>query len=135
MFRDKLRVGFHWQSIETGSTGLGIPDSNFCCDGIEGWVEFKQTEGWAVGLTTEQIGWHMTRARRGGSTFVAVRRKHGGGPRKGPPADQLWLYGGDSASDLGRAGLNDTSVPWLGMWDGGPAAWDWDHVRRLLLSQ
>jgi len=70
LFRAKL-PGFDWVSIESGSTGGGIPDSNYCVrtndiTGIEGWIEHKQTDGWAVTLRPEQVGWI---ARR-----VALRR-------------------------------------------------------------
>ena len=31
----------HWQSVETWSTGQGVPDVNGCIDGVEFWVENK----------------------------------------------------------------------------------------------
>jgi len=104
LFHSKLR-GFHWQTIESGLTGRGVPDSNFCGNGIEGWVEFKKTAVWAVGLRPEQIGWHLKRARAGGRTFIAVRRIHEGGPRKGPPVDQLWIFPGRMAEELATTGI------------------------------
>lgn len=139
LFHQRLREGFHWQAIETGGTGLGIPDSNFCGTdtrtgvSVDGWVEFKQTSGWAVGLSPEQVGWHRVRCARGGRTFVAVRRWHDGGPRKGPPVDELWLYEGRWAGRLAREGLGQ-DVPLLGWWPSGPSAWRWDSVRELLLG-
>lgn len=133
LFRKRLRVGFHWQSIETGGTGLGVPDSNYCCDGVEGWVEFKQTTGWAVSLRPEQVGWLVARSRAGGRVFVAVRRLDRGGPRKGGASDELWLLKGESARELKHDGLRcDVAV--LGAWGGGPSAWDWNEVRSLLVG-
>lgn len=132
IFHDRLRAGFHWQAIETGGTGRGIPDSNFCCGGCEGWVEMKATAAWSVDLSAEQVGWHLTRLQRGGRTFVAVRRRHPGGPRKGPPEDQLWLYRGSAVAALRRSGLL-TEDGLLGRWDDGPSRWDWDRVRELLV--
>lgn len=120
--------------METGGTGLGIPDSNFCCDGVEGWVEFKRTTAWAVGLRPEQIGWHRARMARGGRSFIAIRRHHDGGPVKGEPVDELWLCRGGYASTLARFGMADTSIMWEGVWSGGPGRWDWDQVRAALLA-
>lgn len=132
IFRNRLRRGIHWQSVETGGTGLGIPDSNLCMtEGREGWMEFKQTEAWSVGLSTEQVGWHLRRCAMGGRTWIAVRRWHTGGPKKGPPVDELWLYRGDAASVLRSEGLK-TDDGLLGRWHGGPARWDWDAVRGTL---
>lgn len=132
IFRDKLRDGFHWQSIETGGTGRGIPDSNFCCDGVEGWVEFKSTEAWSVDLSPEQCGWHLSRQRHGGRTFVAVRRRHEGGPRKGEGVDELWLYSGKWVRELLTNGLKCTVRP-VGVWSGGPARWRWEEIRLGLI--
>lgn len=132
-FRTNLRRGFHWNSIETGGTGKGIPDSEFCCESIARWIEFKWTDGWAVTLLPEQVAWHVSRAERGGTSFVAVRRHHDGGVRKGPPQDELWLYHGKWAVELKAGGLR-AGVPCLGVWEGGPARWDWPAVRRVLLA-
>lgn len=126
---------FHWQGIETGSTGRGIPDMNYCFDGIEGWVENKLTSTRAVDLRPEQISWMERRTRRGGRTFVAVRRKHAGGPRKGPPVDELWIYPGSLARDLYVKGLDAEDGPYPLLYSGGgPAKWGWEYVRTALLN-
>lgn len=135
LFHDRLRRGIHWQAVETGGTGLGIPDSNFCGrDTGEGWVEHKQTEAWSVGLSAEQVGWHKKRILRGGRVFLAVRRHHAGGPRRGPPVDELWLCSGWWSGHIAREGLRCPDVTWLGVWSGGPARWDWEAVREALAS-
>lgn len=131
MFHTNLKAGFHWQAIETGGTGKGIPDSNFCCGGLDRWVEFKLTDAWAVGLTPEQVGWHSERAARGGVSFIAVRRYHEGGPRKGAGVDELWMYPGKSARVVRADGLRVQPIVCM---EGGPAKWDWDRVRRILLA-
>jgi hypothetical protein len=118
IFRKKLPQ-FHWQSIETGGTGRGIPDSNYCCSGEEGWVEFKKTSGWKVNIRPEQVGWLLRRSRAGGRTWLAVRRK----------GDQLWLVRGSQAEELLDRGLRDFLAP---SWEGGPARWDWEAINRLL---
>lgn len=139
LFRNHLRRGFHWQSVETVLVSQGVPDSNYCCraddghgPGREGWVEYKQTTGWAVTLRTEQIGWLTRRALTGGRVFIAVRRQNEGGPRRGASVDELWLLDGGRARELKAAGLRST-VGVLGVWRYGPEGWDWEAVRALLL--
>ena len=131
MFRDKLRRGFQWTSVESGSTIQGIPDSEFCSGGVSRWVEYKVTDAWAVGLSKEQSSWHEVRHLRGGVSFVAVRRRHSGGPRKGPAVDELWLYRGEFARELRKLGLKAPVTP-EGVWEGGPERWDWEAVASLL---
>ena len=111
-----------WTSIETGSTGRGIPDSNGCVDGIEFWIEFKQTKHWRAGLRPEQVGWLLRRTRAGGRTFVAIRRA----------SDELWLYRGDMAAHLVSRSLKDLRLQTLGLWHGGPGAWPWDEIEKCL---
>ncbi len=131
LFRERLRVGFHWQSIETGAMGPGTPDSNFCSSGVERWIEYKQTSGWTPSFRTEQPGWHVRRHLAGGVTFIATRRWHDGGPRKGDAADELWIHRGMWVRELKTGGLGN--APSLGAWAGGPAQWDWDEIRRILV--
>lgn len=125
-------AGVHWQAVETGLTGAGVPDSNGCAEGVEFWVESKATDGWAVKFEVFQVGWHLRRTRHGGRTFVAVRRRHDGGPRRGPAVDELWLFAGAWVRELSDGGL--LAAPPIGRWTGGPARWDWAEVRDLLLG-
>lgn len=128
---DGLRVLFrkniprcHWQSVETGFTSRGVPDSNFCLDGFEGWVEFKSVRrGWIVPLRPEQIAWLITREKHGGRTFVAVRRRTEG-------ADELWIFRGKYARELRDYGLRHPQE--LLTTAGGPSRWDWEKVRYAL---
>jgi hypothetical protein len=122
---------FHFQSVETGGTGRGIPDTNFCGDGAEGWLEFKATDGWRVTIAPEQVAWAERRLRAGGRVFLAVRRKASAGPRRGAAVDTLYLYSGAKIRPL--AGHAITDVLRLGQWEGGPAQWDWEAVRKLLI--
>lgn len=140
-----------FQNVETGLTSLGVPDLNFCIEGVEGWIEMKATAHWAVTLRPNQIGWLLTRKRHGGQVFIAVRRRTEQG------ADELYLCRGEYAEQLklgglrwalkqapdrlksaGRGGLKvgDTPrLPLLGVWTGGPTrGWDWGAVRRLLTT-
>lgn len=129
LFHTNLRIGFHWQAIESGLTGGGIPDSNYCVGGIEGWVEHKSTATGKVPISADQVGWHLRRARAGGHTFIAVRQRHRGGPRLGWAIDRLWLYAGTDAKALKLTGLRNTP---LGSWEGGPTGWNWEKVGTLL---
>lgn len=132
LFHDNLRAGWHWQTIETGMTSKGVPDSNYCCRGFDGWVEMKATKEWAVTLRPEQVGWLDRRARNGGRVFVAVRRHCTAGPKR-PAADELWLCSGHYARELKDHGLRGCPpAAVLGVWPGGPGAWGWDEVARLL---
>ncbi len=135
IFRKHL-PSWDWQSVETGSTGGGVPDSNYCHDGVEGWLEYKQTTGWAVTLAPDQIGWISRRVRHGGRVHVAVRRRTLGGPRSGPPADQLWLFHGHWAVE---ARVNGLRGDWAGVgaikWDGGPSGWNWAEIAALITGE
>lgn len=130
IFRAHLPM-FHWVSVETGLIEQGVPDSNACCSGVEFWIEYKLSTTNAVHLRPEQIGWHERRFRAGGHTFVAIRFRHSGGPRKGVARDCLYIYRGAAVRSLALSGL---SVTPLVRFDGGPARWDWTRLRELLLS-
>jgi hypothetical protein len=118
LFRENLPK-FHWTSIESPLTGMGTPDANYCYDSIEGWIEFKQTKGWAVTLRVEQVGWLLRRTRAGGRTFVAVRRKN-----------ELYLFRGSDARSLRENGIKG-ALP-VAHETGGPAKWRWLWLATLL---
>lgn len=120
------------QSVETGGVSRGVPDTNWCCESVEGWIEFKATSGYTVDLRPEQIGWIARRVRHGGRVHVAVRRRHDGGPRRGPPVDELWIAHGVWVKELRTAGLRSNQAKLL-RWTGGPARWDWSEVLDLLM--
>jgi len=121
--------GFHWQAIETGGVGLGVPDSNFCREGVEGWVEFKTTDAFKVQIRPEQVAWIERRARAGGRVFIAVRRKTKAGPRKGPAVDELWLLGPEFA----RMAYLNKAVEYR-QWESGPKNWNWEAIQRVLTT-
>lgn len=132
----KFIPNFHWQSVETWSTGQGVPDCNFCGFGKEGWIEFKKTEAWSVNVGPEQVAWMERRIRNGGNCFVAVRRKNSGGPRLGKAVDELWLFDGPAIRDLKTKSLRDVPLNFLlDFWSGGPSGWNWPKVVKLLLRQ
>lgn len=136
LFRQKL-PHFDFQSIESHGTGRGTPDSNYCVDGVDGWIEFKKADGFRTKVRPEQVGWIERRLRHGGRVFIAVRQERD---------DTLWLFGGLAARHLlaGRldqvprtadqASGNRTGTIFQAYWPGGPRAWDWGQIGRVLGS-
>jgi hypothetical protein len=127
---------FFWTSIETGGTGQGIPDSHWQHDGgLSGWVEFKRTNGWAVELDQFQQSWIERSVRLGCCVWIGVRRRNQGGPRRGPPADELHMLPGNLAREARANGLRSPVVrAHATVHQGGPARWDWPDVARCLLA-
>lgn len=129
-----------WTSVETGGTTSGVSDSNYLArGGIEGWVEFKQTEASRIqSYTPFQAAWIHRRWRYGGRSWIACRRWHRGGKRRGPPVDELWMVPGMLAPELRSGGLlgleklSPANQRWLWRWRGGPLKWDWDAVVTCL---
>jgi hypothetical protein len=117
LFRQHLPK-VHWQAIETGGTGRGIPDLNGCLGGIEAWIELK---GPKTPMRPEQVAWIERRARAGGRVFIALRK----------PRDTLILLPARGA----RALLEKTLPATLGRWTGGPSAWDWEDISRLIFGR
>lgn len=123
LFREQLRAGIHWQSIESGSTGGGVPDSNYASLGIERWLEFKQTSGWACTLKPDQVGWHVNRFLHGARTLIATRRW---GTTLG--TDELWIHDGRWARELKVGGLR--AVKPIDSWH---SPWNWGEIRNVLI--
>jgi hypothetical protein len=120
LFRANLRR-WDWAAIESGATAGGIPDSNYCFSGVEGWIEFKKTNGWVVTFQPMQVPWIMRRCRAGGRVHVAVRQVRKDG-------DVLHLYLGQHADRLADLGIRDT--PAVGSWK---APWPWQDVGGAIL--
>lgn len=131
LFRE--HVAGDWASIESPFTSGGIPDSNFCINGIEGWLELKQTKGHAVTLLPAQIGWISRRVRNGGRVYIAVRQQAPAGPRR-EARDSLWLFHGMWAKRAKVDGLRGAWSEQALVWHGGPSQWDWAAVQARLVS-
>jgi hypothetical protein len=112
---------FDWATIEVGAIGRGVPDANYCYEGVEGWIEYKSAEHWRAKVRPEQVGWSERRISHGGRVFVAVRRAK----------TELWLYHGSELRRLKDERLD--AVPALGHWTGGPGRWDWRKIGATLL--
>ena len=119
IFRQRLPQA-QWSSIETGATQGGVPDSEYCFDGgRQGWLEFKNVQGWRVNLRPAQVSWISRRSRLGGNVFIAARRN-----------DDLFMVHGDHVERLRDDGLQ--GAPWAVQFTGGPARWDWSRIERAL---
>ena len=46
--------------------------------------------------------------------------------------DELWLHRGADVEALARGGLRGATP--LGVWAGGPRAWDWAEVAAVLVG-
>ena len=120
---------FHWTSVESPFTIQGIPDSNFCHAGKEGWIENKKVKGKhgdRVEVRPEQVSWIERRARAGGRIFVAVRWAAN--------RDSLYILAPPAARLLCADGIG--SLPRsvvLGRWQGGPSHWEWPKIAEILL--
>lgn len=123
-----------FQSVETWSTGQGVPDLNYCLAGCEGWIELKQTAAWAVKVQPGQVGWIERRLRAGGRVLIAVRRQTTPGPRRGTAVDELWLLDGGMIRTLADAGLGEP-INALIVCSGGPARWNWPEIKSLMAVQ
>ena len=120
------------QRIELGAVGPGVPDVNYCIGGMEGWLELKATENWSVPFRPGQPGWIARRVRAGGRVFILTRRRHGGGPRKGEPVDELWIHKGKEVLAVNSGDLRSAETAlWLA---GGPRNWDWAAVQQVLVA-
>ena len=59
IFRIRFK-NYQWSSVETAGTASGVPDSEFCTpNGVQGWIEFKQTHIHQVGIRPFQVAWLM----------------------------------------------------------------------------
>lgn len=130
IFRERMPEAM-WVTVETWSTGIGVPDCHYCFpSGRAGWIENKKTNTYRLKVQPGQVGWLERYSRMGGRCFVAVRRLVAAGSRKGPAVDELWIFLGKDIRILATDGMQAAAS--VGVWRGGPAAWDWHQVRRTI---
>jgi hypothetical protein len=76
-----MRTVGDFQRVEN-MVGTGMPDVNYCIEGVEGWIELKQTQGWPRfshkplvldHYTPQQRLWHRRRTSAGGRVYVMLQ--------------------------------------------------------------
>jgi len=128
IFRHQFKT-WQWSTIEVGATQGGLPDNEFCTpEGIQGWIELKQTHIFYVKVKPLQVAWLMRRCRYGGNAWIAVRRTPQSQKEIG--IDQLWLMKGDQAANLATAGLQ--GIDHYTIWEGGPSNWNFAEIGHML---
>ena len=131
IFRENI-PNAHWSAIETGGTGRGVPDDNVCLNGVETWLEYKHTDGWAVRIRPEQVAWSERRTRAGGRVLLLTRRRCTPGPRR-PAADELWIHRASDIRHVSLLGLRDGPRP-LYKGEDGPSAWLWPVIEEIVFG-
>ncbi len=124
LVRKHLPTGCDAQRIETGSTGLGIPDVNLCFKGQEIWIELKVVQGYKIDISPQQVAWHFRRWRAGGTTYIMARDKVDG-VRKGK-FDRIHIWPGQRAPEILEYGVHA---------EGGfvfTTPFDWDAIVGLI---
>jgi len=127
----------HWQAIESWSTGQGVPDSEYCFPkGASGWIENKKTSAnkLASPLSPQQIAWIERRHRVGGRVFIAVRRQttKAVSQMHNQCDDEIYLFSGANVRLLAAKGVLWT--PFLACHARGPAKWNWDNIKAILVG-
>ena len=125
IFRKQLPQ-VHFQPIEIGGTGHGVPDVNFCYKSIEGFIEFKMAKGGKIGLRPEQIGWIKERIRYGGLVKICVRAYISA-------EDYLIMFKGDLVNHLETQTLQNNFNYAVNFWKGGPREWNWAEILQALI--
>lgn len=64
------KVGGHASSVESHAMSPGIPDIDFCIDGVSGHIELKVCS--SRGLRQSQVLWFRKRLKAGGSPWILV---------------------------------------------------------------
>ncbi len=95
LLKKHMPIEAHWQRIETGSTGTGIPDVNVCHLGQDIWIVLKLVKGRKVDLSPTQVAWLTKRSRVGGVTWIMARHTYDG-PKIGK-GDAIYLWPGSMA--------------------------------------
>ena len=120
LLRDNIKE-VHWQRIETGMTGSGVPDVNGCAKGKEFWIELKEVHsGNSLTLRPMQVAWLSKRAKNGGQVFVLARKNN-----------QMKLYhidGIERAQELVKNGYKSDNLLTLDI------PYEWEALYTALLS-
>lgn len=65
----------HCSQVESHATAIGIPDTNYCINGVEGWIELKYTTGnRAIKVRPAQWNWFRSRLKAGAKNLYFMFR-------------------------------------------------------------
>jgi len=127
LVKSHLPPDIDYQRIETGGTGLGIPDVNICDAGRECWVETKIVDGNRVKLSPEQVAWHWRRTRVGGKTWILARKKQE--RANGTTIDDIYLWPGHRAPQVKEKGIHaEGGIVWS-------YPFQWNEIIRTILRR
>ena len=121
--RKLLPSGGHQVRVENPAHP-GTPDYNDCIEGVEIWLEFKQTPSFPArpdtpvfgkkGLRPDQVVWHVKRARAGGRSYIVALVEE---------SDVFYVIEGKHArefNDMTRAELDSLTLPLEVVWAKSP---------------
>ena len=117
LVRQHLPKDAHVQRIETGLTGKGVPDLNYCLHGKEIWVELKSIEGNKSQLSPFQIAWLHKRTKAGGNCFVLIRKNK-----------EIKLYQPENLTELQKLSWKDDPIITL------TVPYDWEALFLTMSS-
>jgi hypothetical protein len=65
----------HCSQVESHATANGIPDTNYCIDGVEGWIELKFVRGNdKIKVRPSQASWFKKRLKAGAKNLFFMFR-------------------------------------------------------------
>lgn len=65
-------ISIHLTRVESHSTAVGVPDVNYCIEGIEGWIELKAETTKGMVLRQSQKVWMRDRLRAGATKIYLL---------------------------------------------------------------
>lgn len=100
LMRDGIRpLGAHIQRIESGATGLGIPDVECAYQGAQFWCELKIVDGNKIHFQPGQPSWLRKRWDTGCLSWVLARKTL-------KTSDELFVWPGSLAIDVYQHGIS-----------------------------
>lgn len=115
--RNSIGHSGHFSRVESPQTSAGIPDVDFCVEGIEGHIELKFGEGGnAPRMRPSQVKWFNSRVKAGGKPIIFAKLVDGADVR-------YCFYHGDKARQLYDA---KAVFDWVDLSDYAYVAPHWD---------
>jgi len=121
-----------WTAIDSHTTMRGIPDTEYCFDSHQTWIELKIIKGNKLRepLKRSQAAWINKRREEGRASFIIASHRHDGGPRLGKPIDHLYIWNHWYDQFLMRS--EDVTDKFLGRFS---KPYNWKFIHSFLLTQ